>query len=168
MMLRRIALALALATTALSFTACGDGKDAKSANVKQGAMPENEEWAGVYFHPVFGSLHIQQEGTNIIGAWERTDQSRFGDLQGVAAGNLVHFKWTEKDPNFPGPSGVKKGKGYFVYKMDAENRPILDGQFGLGDEESGSAWNCTKQKNQKPDVKGVRRNPEGSGGANGF
>ena len=165
--LRSILFAVALGTSALTLTACGD-KEAKHPKIAQGPMPEGQEWAGVYYHPVFGSLHIMEEGTNIIGAWERTNQSRFGELQGVANGNVVHFKWTEKDPNFPGPSGVKKGKGYFIFKMDAENRPILEGQYGLGDEESGSGWNCVKQLNQKPDVKSVRHSPETAAPSGGF
>ena len=144
-------------TLALGTAACGEPQEAKSANVKQGPMPEGESWTGVYFHPVYGYLHLTEEGANVIGRWKRADQSKWGEMSGTRAGNVLHYTWKEHNLGgmSVGAAAHSKGKGYFVYKMDNENRPFLEGQFGIDDSEVGSDWRNMKQPRMTPDLKSI-------------
>src|SRR4029077_2063330 len=63
----------------VALSGCG-GPPPMLANVKEGPMPEGELWNGVYFHPVYGYLHLVEQDSNIIGKWKRADQSAWGDL----------------------------------------------------------------------------------------
>ncbi len=148
------AVSFALALSTVSVVACG-GKEPNAANVKPGPMPESETWDGVYFHPVYGYLHLVDEGGNLIGRWKSADQSKWGELSGTIDGNVAHYTWKEHKIGMVGPSATSQGKGFFVYKIDAEGHPILDGQFGLGEEETGSDWHNVKQTNMKPDLKSI-------------
>jgi hypothetical protein len=150
---------VALAPAAL--VACGDGKDTKHAKIPSGPMPENESWTGVYFHPVYGYLHLVEEGDSIIGRWKRADQSKWGELSGTKGGNVLHYTWKEHTVGMVGASATTHGKGYFQYKMDKEDRPILDGQFGLNDDEVGSDWHNVKQARMTPDLKSIGGDSEG-------
>jgi hypothetical protein len=155
----RLVLALVLVgTTSLVVTACGDSRPSKTAHIKPGEMPEGESWTGVYYHPIFGELHMQEEGTNIVGAWRRSDQSAWGELSGTFTGNVFHFTWKEHKTGGMGltKAGTSHGKGYFIYKIDDEKRPVLKGEYGLNDEEVGSDWSCVKQTRRTPDLKSVR------------
>lgn len=133
----------------------GGGRDAKTANVKAGNMPDGEEWRGVYFHPVFGYLHMIEQDTNIVGRWKRTDQSAWGEMSGTKMGNVVHFTWKEHKYGLVGPSSEIKGKGVFVYKMGDNKIGELDGQFGVDDSEVGSDWHCVKQQRMNPDLNSI-------------
>ena len=143
----RAAMAL-FAAAALVVTApcigCG-GPSGKSATVVAGDMPEGQSWEGVYFHPVYGNLNMIEQGNNIVGKWQRTDKSAWGELSGTKVGNVVHFEWTEHKYGLVGPSASVKGKGYFVYQMGADGIPKLKGEYGLGEDEVGSSWDCVKQ-----------------------
>ena len=159
-----VTLTVLLAAGAVGFTslgACGDTQDAKHAKVPSGPMPENETWTGVYFHPVYGYLHMVEEGSNIVGRWKRADQSKWGELSGTKAGNLLHYTWKEHTVGMVGASATTHGKGYFQYKMDKEDRPVLDGQFGLNEDEVGSDWHNVKQARMNPDIKSIGGDSEG-------
>ncbi len=65
---------LCVAFAGTSLVACGGG-DAKSANITPGNMPDGETWTGVYYHPVFGYLHMVEQDNGVVGKWKRTDQS---------------------------------------------------------------------------------------------
>lgn len=165
---RASAISVALATAAIAVSACG-GKDANSAQVAAGPMPEGESWDGVYYHPVFGYLHLVEEDSGIHGRWKRADQSKWGELSGTVNGNLVHYTWTEYTIGGLGPASQTKGKGYFVYKLDKEGHAVLDGQFGLNDEETGSDWHNVKQTNMKPDLKSINgSDPDAPSTGGGF
>jgi hypothetical protein len=123
---------------------CG-GPDGKSANVVAGDMPAGETWAGQYFHPVYGTLHLVEQDNNVIGKWQRTDKSAWGQLSGTKVGNVLHFTWTEHKYGLVGPSASVNGKGYFVYKMGPDSIPALHGEYGLESDETGSTWDCVKQ-----------------------
>lgn len=140
---------------------CSGGPDAKSAKVAPGPMPEGESWTGVYFHPVYGYLHLVEEGSNIVGKWKRADQSHWGRLSGTFNGNVFHYTWEEHKIGMIGASATTKGKGFFVYKLDKEGRPVLDGQFGLGNDETGSDWHCVKQQRMQPDLNSIGGDAEG-------
>jgi hypothetical protein len=155
---------LALGLTAVmsaATTGCAGDEHSKRAKVPQGPMPENEQWTGVYFHPVYGHLHLQETEGSIVGRWKRADQSKWGELSGKANGNVMHYTWKEHTVGMVGASATTSGKGYFQYKMDAENRPVLDGQFGLKDDETGSDWHNVKQARMVPDLKSIGGDSEG-------
>jgi|HubBroStandDraft_5_1064220.scaffolds.fasta_scaffold339491_2 hypothetical protein len=135
-----------------SLAACG-GPSAAVAHVTPGNMPEGESWTGVYFHPVFGYLHLVEQDTSVIGKWKRADQSAWGELSGTKVGNVLHFQWKEHKYGLVGPAAEQHGKGVFVYKMGSDNKIAeLDGQFGMDDDEVGSEWHNIKQVNLKPDL----------------
>jgi len=160
-LLRTLTLSVCV-SFALTTAGCGDGQDVKSAKVTSGPMPEGEVWTGVYFHPVYGHLHMIEEGANVVGRWKRADQSKWGELSGTAGGNVLHYQWKEHTVGMIGASSTTHGKGYFQYKMDAENRPILEGKFGLEDEETGGGnWKSVKQARMSPDLKSIGGDAEG-------
>jgi hypothetical protein len=153
---------LALATGVAGVTtACGEQQDTKTAKVVSGPIPDGETWTGVYFHPVYGYLHLIEEGSNVVGRWKRADQSKWGELSGTQKGNVMHYAWKEHTIGLVGASATTHGKGYFQYKKDAEDRPILDGQFGLNDNEVGSDWHNVKQARMTPDLKSIGGDSEG-------
>lgn len=159
--LRRTVLVAAVSFAAIGLAACGDGNDPKVAKVASGPMPEGETWTGVYFHPVFGYLHLQQEGSNVIGRWKRADHSYWGELSGTFSGNVLHYTWKEHRIGMVGASSVTHGKGYFVYKLNKENIGELDGEYGLDDSEVGSSWKNVKQVRMPPDLKSIGGDSEG-------
>ena len=156
-----VALVAALAvTSALSIAGCS-GDEPKTAKVSQGPMPEGEQWQGVYFHPVYGHLHLVEEGSNIVGRWKRTDHSHWGELSGTQAGNVLHYRWKEHKIGMVGASATTHGKGYFVYKMNKDNIGELHGEFGLNETESGSDWKSVKQQRMEPNLKSIGGDSEG-------
>jgi hypothetical protein len=155
-MIRRAFVPFLVCISLAALPACGNKNANSAANVTAGEMPDGESWNGVYFHPTFGHLHIVEEGDNIVGRWKRTDASAWGEMSGTKKGNLVHYTWKEHKIGTVGPGSMVQGKGYFLYKMGKEN-PIaeLAGEFGMDDEEAGSAWNCVKQQRMVPDLKSI-------------
>ena len=139
------ALVIAAALVAVAPLAGCGGPEGKTANVVAGDMPASETWAGVYFHPVYGRLHLVEQDNNVIGKWQRTDKSAWGQLSGTKVGNVMHFQWTEHKYGMVGPSAEVKGKGYFVYKMGPDGIAQLHGEYGLDSDEVGSTWDCVKQ-----------------------
>lgn len=160
-LLRSVCAALVVSTCVLGLAGCGDGGGAKHANVASGPMPEGESWTGVYYHPVFGYLHMQEEGSNVVGRWKRTDHSYWGELSGTTTGNVLHFTWKEHKIGMVGASSTTHGKGYFQYKVNKENIGELTGQYGLNDDEVGSSWNNVKQVRMPPDLKSIGGDAEG-------
>jgi hypothetical protein len=150
-----VAASLSVALPLTSLTACAGGAGAATANIKPSDMPEGEQWTGVYFHPVYGYLHLVEQDTNVIGKWKRADQSAWGEMSGTKVGNVLHFTWKEHKYGLVGPSAEQKGKGVFVYKIGSNKIAELDGQFGLGDDEVGSDWHNVKQQNVKPDLQSI-------------
>lgn len=141
--------------------ACGNKAGAGSAaNVQAGAMPDGESWVGVYFHPVFGFLHLEEQSDHVVGKWKRADQSAWGEMSGTRQGNVVHFTWKEHKIGMVGPSADSHGKGVFVYKIGANSIPELDGSYGVDENEVGSTWNQIKQKNMKPDLASIPGRPD--------
>lgn len=147
--------ALALLVVPVSLAACGGSSGATAANIKPADMPEGEAWTGVYFHPVFGYLHLVEQDTSVRGKWKRADQSAWGELSGTKVGNVLHFQWTEHKYGLVGPAADQHGKGVFVYKVGDNKIAELDGQYGLNDDEVGSEWHNIKQQNLKPDLDSI-------------
>jgi hypothetical protein len=158
-MIPRFTLALALtAPFGLGIIACGPDKDApKVATVKAGEMPSGGEWAGVYFSPLYGYLHIVTDGKAVNGGWRTAAGDAFGELHGETDGNLLKYEWKERRIGAVGADAVKKGKGYFVYKIPkAGEAHEIHGEWGLGESEAGNTWSAVKQKNMPPDLKAVQ------------
>jgi hypothetical protein len=133
---------------------CGGG-GSKHAEIKADDMPSGESWSGVYVHPVYGYVHMVEEGTSVVGRWKRADQSAWGELSGTKMGNVLHFAWKEHKYGLVGPAAETKGKGVFVYKMGPSQIPVLEGQYGLGDDETGSDWRCVKQLRMNPEIDSI-------------
>lgn len=159
--LRAVVSSVLLASVALSLTGCGDGEGPKHAKIAPGPMPEDEQWSGVYFHPVYGYLHLQEEGNNVVGRWKRTDHSYWGEMSGVYNGNVLHYTWKEHKIGMVGASATTHGKGYFVYTKNKEGIGELKGEFGLNDSEVGSKWDNIKQARMQPDLKSIGGDAEG-------
>jgi hypothetical protein len=148
---------LAFVVGATSLVAgCGSGGGPATANVQAGSLPDGESWQGVYFNQVFGYLHIMDQGDHFVGRWKRTDGGKWGEMSGTVTGNVVHFTWKEHTYGMTGPSATRGGKGYFVYKMGANNIAELKGEYGNGADETGAEWNLVKQKGMKADLDSIK------------
>jgi hypothetical protein len=156
-------VALSIVVALIALVACDNSGGAKVAHVTAGQMPAGETWSGVYFHPVFGYLHMVEQDGNVIGRWKRADQSAWGELSGTRQGNVLRFRWKEHKIGQYGPSGESSGKGYFIYTVNRDGIGNLEGHYGLHDDETGSNWNNVKQQRMVPDLKSITGN-DSSGG----
>ena len=153
-------LQLCLVVTPLAFgvAACGPGKDdVKTAEVKAGKMPEGGDWAGVYYSPLYGYLHVMADGDSINGAWRTAAGDAYGEMSGKTDGNLLRYEWKERKIGAVGADALKTGKGYFVYSIPKEGESHeIHGEWGLGQSDAGNTWEAVKQKNMPPDLKAVQ------------
>jgi len=159
-------LTLAIGLLAGSVVGCAGDEGPKVASIKPADMPESESWSGVYFHPVFGYLHLAENGTNIVGKWKRADQSKWGEMTGTKVGNVVHFAWKEHTYGLVGPAAETKGKGVFVYRLEetgTHKLAKLAGQFGLDQDEVGSTWDCVKQERMEPKLDSINGDQSATG-----
>ena len=92
----------------------------RSAKVAAGPMPEGETWTGRLLPPGVRLPPHAEEGSNVVGRWKRTNQSKWGELSGTMSGNVLHYTWKEHTVGMVGASATTQGKGYFAYKMDKE------------------------------------------------
>ncbi len=153
-----------------SLVGCSGDPAPKVATVRASDMPEGESWRGVYFHPVFGYLHLEENGTTIVGKWQRADKSRWGEMNGTKAGNVFHYTWKEHTYGLVGPAAEIHGKGVFVYRVEeaaGHKTPKLDGQFGLEQDEVGSTWNCVKQDRMEPKLESITGDQSATGAPSG-
>lgn len=136
---------------------CGPGGSGpQTANVQAGDMPAGGEWTGVYFNPLYGSLHLVQDGNAISGKWLRPNQDRWGELHGTVTGDLMKFEWKEYVIGLVGPNSQKSGKGYFKYTRPGENvDDQIAGEIGRDGNEVGEPWDGVKQRNVKPDLDSI-------------
>ena len=159
MRFRRSLLVLLALPASLALTACGGASTdrPKTASVKPDNMPEGGSWTGVFYDAQFGMLHLVHHGSNVTGRWKRPNGAAWGELNGPVVGNVAHFEWTEHKVGLVGPSSITKGKGYFVYvHPEGENvDDELRGEWGLGANETGSPWNCVKQRNVTPEIDSI-------------
>lgn len=155
-------LALAVSGTAITFIGCNSSSGPKTANVKAGDMPSGEEWGGVYYSEVFGNLHIIENGSGIVGRWQRTTKSHWGELEGTKEGNLLRYTWHEKQYGQVGPQATTSGKGYFVYSIDQNGFPVIKGEYGTSQDEVGSAWTAIKQRGKKANFDEIKGELGGS------
>ncbi len=126
-------------------------------------MPAGETWSGVYFHPVFGYLHVVEQAGHVMGRWKRADSSHWGELSGTTTGNVLRFTWKEHAYGPMSPSETTSGAGVFVYASEGLGR--LEGQYAESGAQEVSSWTCIKQRNVKPDLKSVTDEVNGIGGS---
>jgi hypothetical protein len=144
-----------VATLSLGLSACG-GPAPKVATVQAGDMPEGGDWTGVYFDQTNGYLHIVKEGDTVSGKWRTAAGDSWGEMSGKVTGNLYKYEWKEHRIGLVGPSATRSGKGYFVYSIPKEGEAhAIDGQWGLGMDETGMKWKGVKQMNMRPDPNSV-------------
>lgn len=163
---------LALAVPCTTLVAC-HGKPVNSADTIKKEMPEGGQWRGVYYSPIYGNLHLKDEGDELKGAWRTTAGEAWGELTGKADGGVLRYEWTEHKIGMVGPSATRSGKGYFVYsrpKNEGTKDPDeIRGEWGLGANNTGNKWDAVKQTNVEPDPKSVmpdevERGPAVTGG----
>ena len=162
-----VVLAAAVATPLAGCS--GKGSNTASSSPKAGEMPSEESWSGVYFHQVFGYLHLVENGTNIVGRWKRADESAWGELEGTIEGNLVRYKWTEHKIGLVGAAADRKGSGWFQYLPAKEEKGSaeLNGMFGLDDGPQDADWHCVKQQRMTPNLDSINGDPAGAPAAGG-
>jgi len=142
---------------ALSLSACGNGNEAKHAQLKAGEMPAGGEWQGVYYDKVYGYLHIVTDGKTAQGAWRTGGGDAYGELQGETDGNLLRYSWTQHKIGMVGKEAESSGKGYFKYTIPkAGESHEIAGEWGLGDSDAGNTWHAVKQTNMQPNLQSVK------------
>ena len=147
---------IAIALFALTLVACGASQQTKVANVQAGDLPVGGDWMGVYYSPVYGYLHLVKEGNSVSGKWRTADGSAWGEMHGTVTGNLLKYEWTEHKIGLVGPSATSKGRGYFKYLEPKEGEAHeIQGEWGLGQDETGSSWQAVKQQNMRADPDSV-------------
>lgn len=161
-----------LAAVSWGTVACG-GAQQPAANVVQvqpGPLPDGGDWEGVYYNQLYGFLHLTVSSGAAQGAWRTTAGDKWGEMYGEIEGDLMRFTWKEHKVGVVGPQATSQGKGYFRYTIPREGEAHeLQGEWGLGESNSGHNWNCVKQLNQEPNPKSVRPNEiESQVGASGF
>ncbi|MFC1641268.1 hypothetical protein ACFL5O_01070 [Myxococcota bacterium] len=136
----------------LGITGCGGQEKVLRANVRAGEMPEGSDYAGVYYDPYFGNLHLVRSGDTVKGKWRSDSGDAWGELEGEIKGNLLRYQWTQHKIGMVGPSALTKGRGYFVYKQASnEGDPdYIRGERGTGDSDVGQKWKGIKQHNVQP------------------
>jgi hypothetical protein len=137
-----------------SLVGCGNGTEAKVANVKSGDMPAGTKWDGVYFSELYGFLHLKMAGSHLKGRWERPHKDKWGEIDGDVEGDLFKYTWSEYTRGLVGPNAKRNGKGYFKYKRPAgatdEKQDTIVGERGEGEDEVGAPWDAIKQYNIPP------------------
>lgn len=166
--LKRIALVLGLMVPLAGVVACG-GKGPQAPLIKAGEMPEGATWKGVYYSQIYGNLHLVEDGGELKGAWRTVAGDSWGELTGKAEGNLLRYEWVEHRIGMVGPSADRTGRGYFNYirnaKEGSKDPDTIEGQWGLGDSESGNVWKATRQVNLEPEPKSVKPDEVESAGS---
>ncbi|MBM4359474.1 MAG: hypothetical protein FJ096_15325 [Deltaproteobacteria bacterium] len=155
--LRKLSFVALLATAHAALGCAPPPPQVKRANVEPGSMPADGEWSGVYFSPLFGTLHLATEGNLVRGKWLRPLKGEWGQLKGNVDGNLLRFDWDEYKDGLVGPNSRLSGKGYFLYTRPAGDNvdDVLKGEMGRGSDEAGIEWVAVKQRNVKPDLDSI-------------
>ena len=129
-----------------------------TAAVKAGDMPAGGDWSGVFYSPLFGHLHLVQQGNVVSGKWRTVAGDKWGELHGEASGDLLKYKWVEHRIGMIGPGSTTEGHGYFKYFVPKEENANheIKGEWGLEDSEIGNPWEAVRQRNMLPDPNSVQ------------
>ncbi len=140
----------------------------KTANVVAAPMPGGEQFSGVFQHPVFGELHLVERAGVVNGRWQRADKSAWGELSGKPDGNVLRFSWAETRYGFVGPAATRKGRGVFVFTASPDQKMVLlAGQYGLGEDETGSKWDNIRLNNRAANPESIGSNLPGTAPVSG-
>lgn len=142
----------------LASLACGPSEpEVVKANVVAGDMPSDGSWRGVWYSQSYGYLHLVKDGNNVHGKWRTTAGDKWGELHGVAEGDLLRFQWEENKIGMFGPNARSSGKGYFKYVVPKDDNADheIHGEWGLGENEAGYTWEAIKQRRMEPDPDSV-------------
>jgi hypothetical protein len=166
-MIRSIALAL-IASAAFGCSSSGrvrtdyvyhsdaDPVTGHPVHQAQGPMPDGESFSGSYHSQQVGDLYLEQMGDIVTGQYEydRAACHATGRIEGRVVGNLLRFTWTESQAAC-GRLQPLTGHGFFLFwKETTDDGAVnerLNGQVGMGDDESGSPWSAFRDR--------VRRQP---------
>lgn len=149
--------AILLAATPL-LAGCGPSTpNAKHAKVAVGTLPAGATFTGVWHNPIWGDLHLVQEGGSVHGKWKSASSGVWGQLTGGVEGDVIHFDWEEHKTGAIGPGSTRTGHGYFKYvDRQPPDLPEMKGEWGIDDNEvGGGEWDCKKMKDLVPDLKSV-------------
>lgn len=124
------------------------------ANVVPGPMPASESFTGSYHSQQIGDIFLDEQGDTVIGTYEydRASCHATGRIEGRRSGNLLHFSWTESQAEC-GRLAPLTGHGYFLFWKDSGENGRINGEWGLGQDESGGGpWSGFRDR--------VRRQPQ--------
>lgn len=128
----------------------------KAVDLTPRSLPDGAEWRGVYYSQVYGSLHLIEDGGQILGKWRTDAGDAWGELTGKADGDVLTYDWTEHKIGMIGPSANSSGKGFFRYtRPDNGDLDEIAGEWGLGEKMTGNKWVAVLQRNVKPDPDSV-------------
>ena len=54
------------------------------------------------------------------------------------------------------------GNGYFVFSMNSDKIGTLDGEYGIGEDETGGQWKNVKQVGKAPDLNSIKGDMQGT------
>lgn len=156
--------ALLLAVTSGCPSSKGDASKGpqwpKAESIAPKELPSTVSWPGVYFINTGGSrgtMHLLSGGEDKIhGCWLAEDKHARATFTGIVKENVAELHWVEKRVGFVGPP--VKMTAYFVMTPDADTgRDRIAGEFGEDEtNDSGSAWEGIRQKNQVPSEEGCK------------
>lgn len=115
-----------------------------------GPLPQGATFYGVWQSPQYGSMHICQSGSQVIGDYSKHERS--GRIQGNLEGDLMTFQWEDKRELIAGHPKTKRGHGYFRIEIGEDGDQYLKGEWGLDEAYTGGGpWNAVKLRRGEPD-----------------
>lgn len=134
-----------------------DEATSQRVSIRQGPMPSNHTFTGVYRSPQIGDLELVQTGDAVVGRYEydRGSCHVTARVEGTATGNLLRFNWRE-DHRVCGRIAPVVGRGYFLYHVERAGdieRGRLFGRWGYGeDDHQGGPWVAFKIMDRQPSM----------------
>jgi hypothetical protein len=154
--LAKLGVVITSIVAAMTLSACaGTQRGDESA----GALPADGTWTGVYMARDWGYLHLVQQGDRVTGTWRTGLADAWGEVNGEARGDVLHFTWTRRRTGI-GPDGARttelptSGSAFVRYVAPAPGKPHqLKGEWQGGPGERGADFVAVKQM-------GTPANPE--------
>lgn len=167
-------------TLALSVVSCGgsqlnryvwndvDEATGQRVDLRQGPMPADETFTGVYQSPQIGEVQLSQTGDLVVGQYEYDRGSCHvrARLEGNAVGNLARLAWRE-DHRQCGRIEPVTGRSFFLYTVEntgGVRRGRLFGRWGYQeDEHGGGPWIAFKIPRRQPTFNDQNNSQTGAG-----
>jgi len=113
-------------------------------------LPQGASFYGVWQSPQYGSMHICQSGSQVVGDYVKNE--RAGRIQGEVEGDLLIFQWEDRRELVQGKPQIRRGKGYFRIEIGDDGDQYLKGEWGMDDKMAGGGpWNAVKLRRGEPD-----------------